>query len=178
MTLFLEMERGLIFGQTAPAGSILNTVQGNFIGTDSSGTKALPNQRFGIIVTDSQNTIGGVGASQANVISGNLGGGILIYGTINTTANIVGNNLIGTDLTGTKPLPNKGDGIQIGLNGAFKKGLRQYYWLIASSEYSAELCSDNAERYIYVEELKKQSLSNDLTDRAERSVNTRLAGSI
>ena len=66
---------GIHIGQTAPAGSILNTVQGNFIGTDSSGTKALPNLRFGIIVTDSQNTIGGVGASQANVISGNLGGG-------------------------------------------------------------------------------------------------------
>ena len=38
---------------------------------------------------------------------------------VNTTANIVANNFIGTDFTGTQPLPNKGKGIQIGLNGGF-----------------------------------------------------------
>ena len=110
---------GVHIGQVNLPGSILNTVQGNKIGTDVTGTKALPNQHFGIIVSDSQTTIGGPEASQANIISGNLGGGILIYGTVNTTANIVGNNLIGTDLTGTQPLPNKGNGVQLGLNGAF-----------------------------------------------------------
>ena len=108
---------GIHIGQLVLPGSILNTVQGNFIGTDVSGTKALPNERFGIILNDSQNTIGGPEAGQANVISGNNGGGILLFGMVNTTANIVANNLIGTDFTGMQPLPNKGEGIQIGLNG-------------------------------------------------------------
>ena len=64
---------GIHIGQLVLPGSILNTVQGNFIGTDVSGTKALPNERFGIILNDSQNTIGGPEAGQANVISGNMG---------------------------------------------------------------------------------------------------------
>ena len=51
------------------------------------------------------------------MISGNDGGGILLYGMARATANLVANNLIGTDFTGTQPLPNKGNGIQIGLNG-------------------------------------------------------------
>ena len=79
--------------------------------------KRCPNQEFGIIVYDSQNTVGGSEPAQANIISGNLGGGILLYGTPNTTANVVANNFIGTDITGTQPLPNEGNGVQIGLNG-------------------------------------------------------------
>ena len=110
---------GIHIGQKYLPGAINNTVQGNFIGTDVTVTKALPNKRFGIILNDSHNTIGGPERSQANVISGNLEGGILIYGMPNITANIIANNLIGTDITGTHPLPNKGSGIQIGLDGGF-----------------------------------------------------------
>ena len=109
---------GVHIGQLVLPGSILNAVQGNFIGTDISGTKALPNERFGIILNDSQNTIGGPEAGQANVISGNNEGGILLFGMVNTTANIVANNFIGTDFTGTQSLPNKGEGVQIGLMAA------------------------------------------------------------
>ena len=49
---------GIHIGQLSLPGAILNTVQANYIGTDVSGTKAIPNERFGIIVTDSRNTIG------------------------------------------------------------------------------------------------------------------------
>ena len=110
---------GIHLGQALIPGSILNTVQGNYVGTDSTGTKALPNQGFGIIVNDSQNTIGGLLPEQANVVSANRGGGILLFGTPSATGNIVANNLVGTDITGTQPLPNEGNGIQIGLNGGF-----------------------------------------------------------
>ena len=92
-------------------------MQGNLIGTNASGTKPLPNTRYGIELNYSQNTIGGSGAGQRNIISGNLQGGIFIWGTPNTTANILSNNYIGIDITGTKKLPNGGNGIQIGLNG-------------------------------------------------------------
>ena len=51
--------------------------------------------------------------------SGNLRGGILIYGQATTTDNVITNNFIGLDITGTNKLPNGGDGIQIGLNGGF-----------------------------------------------------------
>lgn len=110
---------GIVLGQAVLPGSTLNTIQGNKIGTDATGTKALPNQGFGIRLNDSQNTIGGLLPEQANIISSNLGGGILLFGSANTTSNLVANNLIGTDITGTQPLPNKGNGIQIGLNGGF-----------------------------------------------------------
>lgn len=110
---------GVHIGQTFLPGAILNTVQGNFIGTDVSGSKALPNTRFGIEINDSRNTIGGASSGQRNIIAGNLQGGILIYGQTNTTQNLVNNNFIGTDLTGTTSLPNQANGIQIGLNGGF-----------------------------------------------------------
>ena len=150
---------GIHIGQAPLPGSILNTVQGNKIGTDVTGTKALPNKRFGIIVSDIQNTIGGPEPLQANVISGNLQGGILLYGTVNTTANIVGNNLIGTDLTGTQPLPNKGNGVQIGLNGAFGGTSGN---TIGSSPLlsTTPACTlDTTEQRIFTAEFKKQKLN-------------------
>ena len=106
---------GIHIGIVGQFGSILNTMQGNLIGTDVSGTKALPNSFYGIELNDAQNTVGGTGMQ--NVISGNGRGGVLIYGTPTTTANIVTNNYIGTDITGTQPVPNGGNGVQIGLAG-------------------------------------------------------------
>ena len=99
---------GIRLGQNDLAPSSNNIVQGNYIGVDVSGTKALPNTGFGIIVNDVQNTVEG------NIVSGNLGGGVLIYGTIN---GLVTDNYIGTDISGTKKIPNGGNGVQVGVNG-------------------------------------------------------------
>ena len=107
---------GIRIGQLWDPGSTLNTVQNNLIGTDKNGNRAIPNTRYGIQINDSLNTIGGTEPGQANVISGNLQGGVLVYGN-NSIGNIVSGNLIGTDSTGLYPLPNMGNGIQIGLNG-------------------------------------------------------------
>ena len=41
--------------------------------------RTLPNTRYGIELNDSQNTIGGSGVGQRNIISGNLQGGVLIW---------------------------------------------------------------------------------------------------
>ncbi len=105
---------GIYLGQFSIPGSIHNLVQGNKIGTDVSGSKALPNTGFGIVVNDNQNTIGGSTMLERNIISGNGGGGILMYGA---NADIVTGNLIGTDFTGINKIPNGGNGIQLGTNG-------------------------------------------------------------
>ena len=107
---------GIHIGQIIDAGAILNTVQGNFIGTDLTGTQALPNTRYGLEINKGQNTIGGSELTQTNIISGNVKGGVLIY-SVNGTGNVVGGNLVGTDSAGRLSLPNNGNGIQIGLNG-------------------------------------------------------------
>lgn len=82
-------------------------IQGNYIGTDVSGTAAVPNGT-GIILTDTGLgiEIGGTVAGAGNLISGN-GTGITIQGAPDVlgVGDVVG-NLIGTDVSGTVSLPN------------------------------------------------------------------------
>jgi CSLREA domain-containing protein len=88
-------------------------VQGNFIGTDISGTIEIGNSGAGISIGDaSNNTIGGTAAGAGNVISGNNGPGLSIDDS-STTGNIVLGNFIGTDVTGTDSLGNAGHGVFI-----------------------------------------------------------------
>lgn len=89
-------------------GTIKDTVVGNLIGTDYTGTAALPNAN-GIVVDGPcfLHTIEG------NVISGNLQMGIDIH-IAGTDSNIVISNFIGTDISGMLPLGNQIDGIRIG----------------------------------------------------------------
>ena len=47
-------------------------VQGNYIGTNSSGLAAVPNSSVGVAITNaSNNTIGGTAPGAGNLISGN-----------------------------------------------------------------------------------------------------------
>ena len=94
-------------------------IENNYIGTDSSGEVALPNQA-GIGLLATRVTIGGSfdlfggGLGQGNVVSGNVGLGIyLTYGG----ENYVAGNLVGTNAYGTAPLPN-GAGIQLAIEAA------------------------------------------------------------
>ena len=90
-----------------------NTVQGNSIGIDITGEKAIPNAIGGVVVYDSSNNlIGGptskTGSGAGNVISGNNDGGAsaeILFdngnaGSSLTFGNIVQGNLIGTNSTG------------------------------------------------------------------------------
>ena len=80
-------------------------IRGNFIGTDITGTKAFPNT-MGINESGNDNVaIGGTGAGDGNLISGNNGYGVYVYNFADHTT-ILGNK-IGTDVTGTKPLGNR-----------------------------------------------------------------------
>jgi len=89
-----------------------NVIQGNYIGTDISGTIDLGNTSHGVFFAGSahDNTIGGTAAGAGNVISGNNSNGIYIENSNNTA---VAGNFIGTKASGTEALGNSGDGVQI-----------------------------------------------------------------
>ena len=95
-----------------------NVVEGNFIGTDPTGTLARANGSGGIRVSSSGNRIGGLTAAARNVISGNSVAGIAIQGST-ATGNVVQGNYLGLNAAGTTALPNSAfsGAIQI-FNGA------------------------------------------------------------
>ncbi len=109
---------GIGVGNGFDNGGSGHHIQGNFIGTDASGTAALPNGiGISLHTNVSGSTIGGGTPGARNVISGNTGQGVGVSGFLgdpNTTGNSVMGNYIGTDVTGLAPLGNGGDGITIG----------------------------------------------------------------
>ena len=108
-----EGEWNLISGNTAFGGYFYNTgtngntLRGNRIGTDATGTAAVPNET-GVHID------GGTFSNvvDQNVISGNVVAGITIF-ALHTDRNRITRNLIGADLSGTSPLPNGEVGIRI-----------------------------------------------------------------
>lgn len=90
-----------------------NQVVNSYIGTDITGSKALGNRASGVFLGSGTraNLIGGTAANQTNVISGNVGNGLLLQG--GTGGNRVVGNLIGTNAAGTGALPNGVNGILI-----------------------------------------------------------------
>lgn len=85
-------------------GTTGNQLQGNFIGTDATGTVALGNKREGIYMQQAAtNTIGGSVAGAGNVISGNTTRGIFLNPA---TWNVIQGNFIGTQINGSNALGN------------------------------------------------------------------------
>ena len=80
-----------------------NLIEGNFLGTDVTGTTALGNRSGVRIYRTSNNTIGGTTRGARNLISGNKIG-IWIS---ESTGNLVTGSFIGTDFTGTADLGNE-----------------------------------------------------------------------
>src|SRR5262249_40273031 len=85
-------------------------VQGNFIGTDLTGTIAIGNNE-GISIGGNNNLVGGATVAARNVISGNRNRGVGIGG--NLSGNMVQGNYIGVDVTGTAALGNGNEGVAI-----------------------------------------------------------------
>ncbi len=104
--------KGLVVNRFRGAGITVSgpgiTISGNYVGTTTSGTAAAGNF-YGISLLDSSNNvIGGATAGTGNLISGNTSVGIVVTksgGSGSNNNQIVG-NLIGTDVTGTLPVPN------------------------------------------------------------------------
>jgi hypothetical protein len=93
-----------------------NVVQGNYIGLDVTGAKALPNLAGLGISSGNMNLIGGTTPAARNLISGNNGDGVQVYDAADQ--NLIQGNYIGLDVSGTAKLGNTGDGINhTGLNG-------------------------------------------------------------
>jgi hypothetical protein len=102
-----------------------NTLSGNYIGTDASGTRALGNNGDGVWSGTAANTIGGTTAADRNLISGNAMMGVALWGQSAYNpygGNLVEGNYIGTDVTGTHALGNGlihgngGDGVFVASN--------------------------------------------------------------
>jgi hypothetical protein len=83
--------RNLFAGSYIGSGIVLsgpsvtgNVIQGNFIGTDSSGTIAIPNSSDGVSIYEGahDNIIGGTAPGAGNIIAFNYGHGIQIYDAI------------------------------------------------------------------------------------------------
>ena len=113
-------ERNLISGNDWEGVAIYgpntmsNTVSGNYIGTNISGTAVLSNTLDGVrIYGDAKNnTVGGDAGGEGNVILGNDRDGVRIAGS-DTMSNTVSGNYIGLAANGTDELGNSDDGVSI-----------------------------------------------------------------
>ncbi len=113
--------RGLVINRFGQNGIVLQTngfdvIQGNYIGTDVTGTLARGNSALGsrdfsgLVVRSGNNLIGGTAAADRNVISGNDFFGLVLSGP-GAANNLVEGNYIGVDKTGGTPLGNGNTGI-------------------------------------------------------------------
>jgi CSLREA domain-containing protein len=115
--------RGLVINRFSLNGIRLtfngnNVIEGNFIGTDVTGTTDLGNTSNGVSIgtaANTSNTIGGGSVDDPNIISGNNADGIDIQGVapVRLIQNTIQHNLIGTQRDGISPLGNGGRGVDI-----------------------------------------------------------------
>jgi len=95
-------------------------LQANFIGTDLTGTIALPNENEGVNLNSATDVaVGGLtsipGSPPGNLISGNTGIGLDLFADSNN--NLIEGNIIGADVTGAVSLGNSLAGISISGSG-------------------------------------------------------------
>jgi len=105
------VQSGLGHGNGISVGSSNNIIQGNFIGTDATGTGPLGNMDDGIF-GGRNTTVGGTGAGEGNVIAFNGLRGISNNGNLGT-ANSYRGNSIHSNGTSSSPF-TPGLGIELG----------------------------------------------------------------
>ncbi len=120
-----SLVRGLDIDRFSGSGIFVNrdgnTITGDFIGTDPTGTMALGNGVNGVVFAGRNNFLGAdlmdppPGFNVKNVISGNGGAGVFLgsSGSALPSNDVVEGNLIGTDVGGTSDLGNAGPGIDV-----------------------------------------------------------------
>jgi parallel beta-helix repeat protein len=126
-------------------GTCENSVQGNFIGTDYTGTKVIGNGAYGITIEyyASANVIGGPGEGEGNIIAGNSYSGIQIAYQ-DADSNLVAGNWIGTDESGLLDL---GNDYGISMWGSAQFNVIGPDNRIRFNRYNGIYLSDSATRY-------------------------------
>ena len=109
--------RGLVINRFNSLGIELSgsgsIVEGNFIGTNATGTSAQGNADTGVVINGGTgHLIGGTVAAARNVVSGNIGHGVLIFLGV-ASDHLIRGNFIGTNAAGTLGLGNQSDGVQM-----------------------------------------------------------------
>lgn len=83
-----------------------NVIVGNFIGTDITGTLDRGNGLDGIRVLSANNRVGGPGAGERNLLSGNGEAGLLFCCSSVAGDNTAVNNYVGTNIQGSAAIQN------------------------------------------------------------------------
>jgi titin len=118
-----------------------NVIQGNYLGTDPSGTVARANGEGGLMIYGSPgNLVGGTTALERNLISGGNQNGIYLS-TSAATGNVISGNYIGTSVTGLAGLANVYNGLEIAGSSSNLIG--------GTSPGAGNLISGNGESGIY-----------------------------
>jgi CSLREA domain-containing protein len=136
--------RGLVINRfTNPAivigigpGAGGNTIQGDFIGTDPTGTIARGNAGIGVWIRSPNNTLGGLLPADRNVISATressttappdpFATNVQIDGTVSSSSNgnVVEGNYIGTDASGMTALSSSNGAAGLGITTANSGGV-------------------------------------------------------
>jgi hypothetical protein len=111
--------RGLVINRFSGNGIVVqsngNSIFGNFVGVDPTGTSRMPNGTFPnsgdgiLILSSSNNLIGSTAVADRNVASGNAIYGIHIVGTIAApaTGNLIQGNFVGVAADGKSSVGNR-----------------------------------------------------------------------
>ncbi len=106
-----NMSHGIYLAGTNSSGTV---IQGNYIGTDATGTQPVANGIEGIGVYEGAHnaTIGGAQTGAGNLIAGNTDSGVALAGPA-VTNNLIQGNLVGVNAADAAALPNGQHGILI-----------------------------------------------------------------
>ena len=127
-------------------GTTGNVVEGDDIGTDSSGMLPLGNQEGGMLIQNgaSDNTIGGTSTNARNVITANDGDGVDI-GESGTTGNVIEGDDIGVTANGAAALGNTDNGAGVAIYGGASGNI-----IGGTAPGSGDVISGNAESGVYI----------------------------
>ncbi len=94
-----------------------DVIDSSIIGTDYIGTAGLGNAGSGVMIDNVPGNVIGTSLATGNVLSGNIGDGLTIFGS-GATGNLVEGNYIGTDADDTQSfgLGNLDNGVEISLS--------------------------------------------------------------
>jgi hypothetical protein len=104
-----NVQAGIQFYTSAASG---NKLLASYVGTDYSGSKAIPNGGSGVAVNSGASNMIGWSGAPRNVISGNSQDGVVINGS-GAKYNTVENNYIGLNASGNAKIGNANYGVEI-----------------------------------------------------------------